>query len=347
MGKTTSLIQVKNLVNLYDPRTTAGVGGVSFELKEKECLGVIGPSGSGKSTLIKCLAGKIKNYRGSIAQSEKTVIGYVAQNETLNEKLTVFENLAREIEYFNDETKISNQVRSTLSLLEITNEINSFPAHISGGQYQRALIGKALVRNPNLLLLDEPFGHLDERLRFELMMELFPLFKAQGISLMWVTHQNHEALAFSDKVMILNHGKVQALETPYDIVYKPQNLFCAQFMGHANAVVSKLVQDKGDKLEVEVFGKTVEIKKPENFNAPEHDEVLLTIRASQLWPQSDGTFKGSVIQTLFLGDLTLCEVEISMEQSVWMNVPGHERVEKNQKIRFELDRERIYCLNEI
>lgn len=343
----TPLIETHNLVNLYDPRTTAGVGGISFKLYEKECLGVIGPSGSGKSTLLKCLAGKIQDFHGRITQSEKTVIGYVEQNELLDEKLTVFENLAKEIEFFNDETKIANQVRSTLSLLEITNEIDSFPKEISGGQYQRAVIGKALVRNPNLLLLDEPFGHLDERLRFELMMELFPLFKAQGISLMWVTHQNHEALAFSDRVMVLNHGKVQALDDPQDIVYKPKNLFTAQFLGHTNTVVAPLLEDQGETLKIKVFGEEAQIKKPENFEKPANPEILLIIRAGQVWPSENGPFKGRIIQTLFLGDYTLCEVEISMEQSIWMNFPGHEKAQKNQKIRFDLDRERVYCLSEI
>lgn len=342
-----SLIKVESLVNLYDPRTTAGVGGISFELKDKECLGIIGPSGSGKSTLLKCMAGKIQDYKGVISQSEKTVIGYVAQNEQLDENLSVFENLAKEIESLNDETKIANQVRSTLSLLEITNEIDSLPKDISGGQYQRAVIGKALVRNPNLLLMDEPFGHLDESLRFELMRELFPLFKSQGISLIWVTHQNHEALAFSDQIMILNHGMIQAHDTPYNITYRPKNLFTAQFFGHTNTVIAKLLSDEGEKLEVEIFGKKTQISKPENFKTPEYPEILLIIRASQVWPEDKGTFKGTIIEALFLGEHYLCELEISQEQSIWINIPGHIPVEKNQKIRFELDREKLYVLSEI
>ena len=346
MGKT-ALIKTENLINLYDPRTTAGLGGVSFELFEKECLGIIGPSGSGKSTLLKCLAGEIKNYQGVITQSEKTAIGYVAQNESLNETLSIFENLAKEVEYIGDQEKIANQVRSTLSLLEITNEIDSLPRDISGGQYQRALIGKALVRNPNLLLLDEPFGHLDERLRFELMMELFPLFKSQGISLIWVTHQNHEALAFSDRVMIVNHGKIQGMDTPYNITYRPKNLFSAQFLGHTNTVVAKLLEDNGETLEVEIFGKKAQIKKPEAYEKPEFPELVLIIRASQVWPEEKGTFKGTILQNLFLGEHYLCEVEVSPEQSIWMNIPGHTPVQQNQKIRFELDRERLHSLSEI
>lgn len=341
------LIKTKDLVNLYDPRTTAGVGGISFELLEKECLGVIGPSGSGKSTLVKCLAGKISEYRGKIEQSEKVVIGYVAQNESLDATLTVFENLAKEIQEIGDETKIANQVRSTLSLLEITNEIDSLPRDISGGQYQRAVIGKALVRNPNLLLLDEPFGHLDERLRFELMMELFPLFKSQGITTLWVTHQNHEALAFSDRIMVLNHGVVQSIDSPYNTTYSPRNLFTAQFLGHTNTVVAKLIEEGSDKLKVKVFGKEIEIQRPENFIKPKFQEIVLVVRASQLWKEERGYFSGTIVETLFLGDFTLCEVEVNQEVSLWMNVAGHEKVQKNQKIRFEMERERIFCLSEI
>ncbi|MBJ00493.1 MAG: hypothetical protein CME67_04620 [Halobacteriovoraceae bacterium] len=341
------LISIKNLVNLYDPRTTAGLGGASFVLGKKECLGIIGPSGSGKSTLLKCIAGEIQEYTGEISQSEETVIGHVAQNDRLDENLTVFENLAREIQELNDEEKIANQVRSTLSLLDITNEIDNYPSNISGGQYQRVVIGKALVRNPNLLLLDEPFGNLDERLRFELMMELFPLFKSQGISVLWVTHQNHEALAFSDRVMILNFGKVQAVDTPYNIMYRPQNLFSAQFLGHTNTIVAKLIREEDTKLEVEMFGGQVTINRPEDFVSPEYSEVLLVIRSSQVWPDEQGQFKGVIVQTMFLGETTLCEVEISQQQSIWMNVPGHQQVQQNQKISFDIDRERVFCLKEI
>lgn len=340
-------LKIDSLVSLYDQRTTAGISGISFELSPKECLGVIGPSGSGKSTLLKCIAGIIKDFKGDIRQSEDVVIGHVAQDESLDPELTIFENLSREIEQVNDPEKIANQVRSTLSILEITNEIDSYPKEISGGQYQRAIIGKALVRNPSLMLLDEPFGHLDERLRFELMTELFPLFKSQGIALIWVTHQNHEALAFSDRILVLNHGEVQAIDRPYELVYKPKNLFTAQFMGRSNTVVAKLIEDQGERLLINLFGKKIDIKKPEAFLPPEFEEILLILRSDQVMKDDKGEFKGKIVEALFLGERYLCEVEVNLETSLWMNVPGHERPQKNQEIRFEIDRERLHSLSEV
>ncbi len=215
-----------------------------------------------------------------------------------------------EIETVNEPEKIANQVRSTLSMLEITNEIDSYPREISGGQYQSAIIGKALVRNPNLLLFDEPFGHLDERLRFELMTELFPLFKSQGIALVWVTHQNHEALAFSDRIMVLNHGEVQAIDAPYELVYRPPNLFTAQFIGRANTVVAKLIEDQGETLAIKVLNEETQIKKPKAYKKPQYEELLLVIRADQIMKKEKGEFEGRIVGALFLGERYLCEVEV-------------------------------------
>lgn len=343
----TSPIQIKRLNKIYDKRSIAGIQDISFELKDKESMCIIGPSGSGKTTLLKCLAGKITDFSGEIIQSENTVLGYVAQNDQLDPNLSIFDNLAQEIQELNDEEKIENQVRSTLSLLNITNEIENLPSQISGGQYQRVLIGKALVRNPNVLMMDEPFGHLDEQLRFELMNELFFILKSQGIALIWVTHQNHEALAFSDRILIMQHGKAEAMDKPTELYFRPPNLFCAQFLGRANTIVAKYLEDKSQEIRVEFFGQKICISKPKNFKVPQYDELLLIVRASQFIQDDEGIFNGQVIHSIFLGEYFLCEVELEPSISIWMNVLNPSHAQKNNKIRFTLNTKEIHALSEI
>ena len=168
------LVNIKNLNHRYDPRTTAGISNLSFSVTQGEVLSLIGPSGSGKTTTLKCLAQIIEDYEGDISFSDTCEISYVSQESILDEEKSVMENLDTYLSItVSDKMRRENQIRSTLAQLEITNEINSLVKNISGGQKQRVVIAKALITNPTLLLLDEPFANLDKSLRTELLEYLF------------------------------------------------------------------------------------------------------------------------------------------------------------------------------
>jgi len=242
-------IIIKNLTHRYDARKTDGIIDLSFSIKKGKVLSLIGPSGSGKTTSLKCLGKILTPESGEINFQEDFSVAYVDQATNLEEDFTVYENLEKEIlTDIDDSEKRSNQIRTTLALLEITNEINSLVKNISGGQRQRIIIAKALVKNPTLLLLDEPFANLDKTLRTVLLDELFELFRKQEITIVWVTHNTEEALSYSDEIALLNFGSLQQIGTPRELYYKPKNLFSAQYFTDINLIPGKVLEDQNDKL---------------------------------------------------------------------------------------------------
>jgi ABC-type nitrate/sulfonate/bicarbonate transport system ATPase subunit len=150
------LLKVNSLSKRYDKRSAAGVSELNFDIHQGECISLIGPSGSGKSTTLKLIKDELSADAGAVIKEDDLTIAYVPQVNMLNPSLTIFQNVEKEIEHITDEEKRVNQVRTTLQTLELTSEINRHPKEISGGQLQRVVMAKALVHNPDLILLDEP-----------------------------------------------------------------------------------------------------------------------------------------------------------------------------------------------
>lgn len=339
------IVRLKNISYRYDQRKTDGITDINFSIYKSECVCLIGPSGSGKTTTAKMVADIIHPKKGEITFFENTQTAYVPQNTQLPEDQTVADYLRTLLKDMDDEKK-ENLIRTNLLLLNISNEMHN-PIHsISGGQRQRVIIASALIKNPNLIILDEPFGHLDEKLRNELMSELFHLFKDKKIACLWVTHEIKEALSFSDRIILLNYGVIQQDATPRDIYQKPKNLFSAEFFGYNNAIAGKLISISDDDLVVKVLNREVVIPKPEEFAGQDHLDILLIIRPEQLFLKKDGDFHGKVHKILFQGQQSLVEV-ISHEYHVWLYAPGHHRLKLNEKIHFSIDYSKVYCLDEI
>jgi len=275
-------------------------------------------------------------------------VAYVPQTTTLDEDLTTFEIIENEIiNIVLDKEKRTNQVRSAIALLNITNEINSKIKEISGGQRQRVIIAKALVKNPNLILLDEPFGHLDEKLRFSLIQELFQIFKEQNISTLWVTHETKEALAFSERVIVLNHGKIQQDDPPENIYYKPFNMFVANFFGHTNLIAGKVESYADSELIIRALKKEFVINRPNSFSETKHKDILLIIRPESVQIDEDGEYKGKVQKIFFHGSYKLITIILNQDYKLWSIVPSSYQLQVNQSLRFNIKYEHIYALDEI
>jgi spermidine/putrescine transport system ATP-binding protein len=339
------LLEVTKLSLNYNKRTVAGINDVSFDVKIGECISLIGPSGSGKTTTLKILGNQLKSYKGDVKSYGEYTVSYVPQTTELNTDRTVFQLLEDEISYIEDNEQRANQVRTALALLNITNEINSTPEQISGGQRQRVIIAKALVKNPTLILLDEPFGHLDERLRFDLMKELFSLFKEKKISVIWVTHETKEALSFSDRIITLNFGKIQQVGSPEEIYKNPKNMFVAQFFGHTNLVAGKVLEINEDKLKVKAFNRNLIIPKQSSFVNHDHKDVLLVIRPEDIKYSEDGEDKGRVSNIFYKGGHYLVQIETSNEQSFWLHT--NTKLSLKQEISYSINYSNVYCLDEI
>ena len=339
------LLEVKNLSHKYDQRKTDGINHLNLSIKSGKITGLIGPSGCGKTTTLKCIAGLLK-YEGDIEYKLKeNIISYVDQTPTISKNLSVYEFLKLHLDHIEDEEKVSNQIRSTLSLLNLTNEIESQIDQISGGQRQRVIIASALVKNPNILLLDEPFANLDRTLRIELMNELFELFKEQQISVIWVTHNTDEAMAYSDELILLNYGELQQAGTPQDLYYKPKNLFTANFLSEVNPIASSVVAIEEKTITINLFNENISLPKYDSFNKAHHNDLLVLIRPDAFFLNSESTRSANIVGKIFKGERTLLTVDYK-NHLLQISVPS--KIEfKNNKVRFDFKPEDIYYLSEI
>ncbi|WP_145538711.1 ABC transporter ATP-binding protein [Yersinia kristensenii] len=232
--------------------------GVSMQLKRGEVVSLLGPSGSGKTTLLRAVAGLEKPVQGRIIIGEKTVydgmsrheipaeernLGLVFQSYALWPHKTVSENIAYPLKLRKISTaEITRRVQSVLDQLGLGELGHRHPHQLSGGQQQRVAIGRALIYNPPVILLDEPLSNLDAKLREEARVFLRELIIKLGLSALMVTHDQNEAMAISDRILLLNNGKIEQQGTPQEMYGSPSTLFTAEFMGSNNRLHGKVTQ---------------------------------------------------------------------------------------------------------
>ncbi len=237
-----SILALKNISKSFDSINV--LDNISFELNKGEFFSVVGPSGCGKTTLLRIIAGLefptsgeifIEDVNSTNLVAQKRNIGIVFQNYALFPNMTVFENVAYGLEVKKlSKDKIKERVVAVLEKVRMNDKGNKSVTTLSGGEQQRVSLARVIVTEPALLLFDEPLSNLDYALRLETRNEIKRLQREIGITSMYVTHDQSEALALSDRIAVLNMGIVQQLGTPYDIYYKPENIFTADFIGHSN-----------------------------------------------------------------------------------------------------------------
>jgi iron(III) transport system ATP-binding protein len=217
---------------------------VSIDIQQGEFFTLLGSSGCGKTTLLRCIAGFEKPSSGSIYFAEKDV-GFVFQNYALWPHKTVFENIAYGLRLRKkSRTEIQEQVQWAMELINLPDVANRFPNQLSGGQQQRIAIARALVIHPQVLLLDEPLSNLDAKLRIKMRQDIRELQKRLGITTVYVTHDQEEALEISDHIAVIDKGVVQQIGVPEDIYGTPQNRFVAGFVGTSNFLAGELREGK-------------------------------------------------------------------------------------------------------
>ena len=225
---------------------TAALDGVSLDFADGSFFSLLGPSGSGKTTLLRAIAGFVEPDDGEITIGGVTVenipvrrrgIGMVFQNYALFPHMTVFDNVAFGLSVRRlPSVEIARRVRDMLALVRLDGFDDRKPRQLSGGQQQRVALARALVTEPNVLLLDEPLGALDRRLREEMQIELRQIQQTVGITTIFVTHDQEEALTLSDRIAIINEGRVVQVGAPGDVYERPESRFAARFLGDANFI---------------------------------------------------------------------------------------------------------------
>jgi sulfate transport system ATP-binding protein len=240
-------MEVKDLTKRF--QHTIVLDRINLEIREKEFLGLLGPSGSGKTTLLRIIAGLEFPDSGTVLLDDKDAlalgleerqIGFVFQHYALFNHMSVFENVAFGLKVRPRRRRpapdaISNRVRQLMELVQLEAFEDRMPAQLSGGQRQRVALARALATDPKVLLLDEPFGALDAKVRVELRRSLRHVHDATGLTTVFVTHDQEEALDLADRVAIMNRGVIEQIGAPYEIYESPRTPFTFDFLGRTNA----------------------------------------------------------------------------------------------------------------
>jgi sulfate/thiosulfate transport system ATP-binding protein len=235
-------------ISVRDVRKTFGpfvaLDRVNLEIAEGQLIALLGPSGSGKTTLLRIIAGLDQPDRGTVAHHDSDVttqsvkdrnFGFVFQHYALFKHMTVFENVAFGLRIRNwPNAKVNDRVHELLHLVRLENLGDRYPAQLSGGQRQRIALARALAASPRVLLLDEPFGALDARVRTELRQWLRKLHNEVPVTTIFVTHDQEEAFEVSDQVVVMNAGKIEQTGTPEYVFEHPANAFVMDFLGQVN-----------------------------------------------------------------------------------------------------------------
>ena len=292
---------------------------VSIAIQQNEFFTLLGPSGCGKTTLLRLIAGFEQPTAGEILLKGKPVehlppyeraVNTVFQSYALFPHMTVAQNIAFGLEMRGSpKEKVAGVVEEMLALVKMTGLGGRRPAQLSGGQQQRVALARALANHPDVLLLDEPLSALDLKLRQEMRSELKNLQRRTGITFVFVTHDQEEALTMSDRIAVMSKGKVQQLGSPIDIYEQPVNRFVADFIGDTNFVEASVDGRAGDFVHCHAAGGLDFLANP-TANATAGAKVTLAIRPEKINLRSGGE-AGTIAQTVYVGTDTNYELTLA------------------------------------
>ncbi len=300
----------QNIIELKDIFVSFGeekvLDGLNLEIKNKEFITLLGPSGCGKTTTLRIIAGFLDAKSGDVVFEDKTINGvpsYKRQVNTIFQRyalfphLNVYENVAFGLRVKKlKETEIKEIVTEMLHLVNLDGFEKRSISTLSGGQQQRVAIARAIANRPKVLLLDEPLAALDLKLRKDMQKELRRIQRQLGITFVFVTHDQEEALTMSDRVVVMNKGKIQQIGTPQDIYNEPENAFVADFIGESNILDGIMRED----FKAEFSGHIFECL-DKGFSKNESVDVVVRPEDVDIVPADKGMLKGTVTSVDFLG----------------------------------------------
>jgi len=340
-----SQVELQHVIKRF-PTVTA-LSDVSFSFQHGEFFVLLGPTGAGKTTTLRIVAGLEKQDEGTVLLDGQSIndrtpaerdVAFVFQQYSLYPTMTVYDNLAfplRSPLRKTPEPEIKTKVEATAEKLRITHLMNRKTAQLSGGEMQRVAIGRAIVREPRLFLMDEPLSNLDAKLREALRVELKHLQKTQGSTTLFVTHDQIEALTMADRIAVLNEGVVVQQGTPEDIYDRPATTFVAQLVGTPK--INLLQAERGDG-KVAVKGSGLSVPAP---RADLPDSLLLGIRPEDIRPDPKGAFRAKVTLAEPLGVETILHLK-SGELTLLGLVPGMATQKVGEEIRFDIVKEKLH-----
>ena len=305
----------------------AAVNDVSLTVEPGELLTLLGPSGCGKTTTLRMIAGFERPDEGRVYVGEQDVtdlmvyrrsIGFVFQNYALFPHLTVFENVAYGLRVRRQpETAIRARVRQVLELVGLPAHERRFPNQLSGGEQQRVAVARAVVIEPQLLLFDEPLSNLDAKLRVQMRAGLSRLQRQLAITTVYVTHDQDEAMAISDRIAVMHAGELAQMGTGEELYRAPRSAFVAQFIGRVNLVDSRVLDVGGGRVAVELWGSALSVPADERYAAGQpcvlvlRPESLTLVHESAKAGPGEVIVPGTVRSRTFLGEKVEYTVDVA------------------------------------
>ena len=342
------LIRLEGIVKSFDD--TVVLNGIDLSVDENEFVTLLGPSGCGKTTTLRIIAGFEKPDQGRVYFEGKDItdmpanqrpVNTVFQNYALFPHMNVFENIAFSLRVKNvKEDEIKKRVAKALKQVNLKGFENRRIDQLSGGQQQRIAMARAIVNEPRVLLLDEPLGALDLKLRQEMEYELVRLKKELGITFIYITHDQEEALTMSDKVVVMNEGYIQQEGTPQEIYDEPVNAFVADFIGDSNIVPGQMADEKVvkiDGVEYPCIDGTAE-------GFPPRRRVDVVIRPEDIDPYGEGQWNGTITSKLFIGVHYEMLVQSEHGKIEWL-LQNYDQHEVGEKIGMKVDPENIQIMH--
>jgi len=314
-------LELKNVYKHYVQGTVEAVKDLSLSLKSGELLAILGPSGCGKSSTLRMIAGIEDITKGEIyldgeiinwLSAKERNIALAFETYALYPHLSLFENIAFPLRIRGrKDQEVRKEVKRIADMLEITNVLNKLPSEVSGGHQQRTSLARALIRPASLYLLDEPLSHLDTQQRTEFRVQIKRIQKTQNLTMLFVTHDQEEALSMSDTIIVMNKGKIQQMGTPEDIYNEPKNSFVARFIGESNIFDGTMLDD----FKVEFCNVKFDCV-DKGFNKNENIEVVIRPEDIKMVDSKDGMLKGKVTSIVFKG--VHYEIEVKENDRKWI-----------------------------
>lgn len=335
-----NVLTIDNISCRYEPKNELPpvIEQLSFSLKDGEIGCLLGSSGCGKTTVLRCIAGfqsiddgHIKLDNRTLSHSsfhmapEKRQVGMVFQDYALFPHLTVCENVTFGLRNMSADAKESI-CDELLQLVKLTDLGHRYPHKLSGGQQQRVALARALAPAPKLLLFDEPFSSLDTELRRSLALEVRGILKSRGTSAIMVTHDQEEAFAFADKVGVLNNGRLEQWDVPFNLYHEPNTRYVANFIGQGVFLPGFMGTESTIGTELGL------LKSHKPYPLPKNSAVEVLIRPDDIIEDSESRYRARITQKLFAGTSTLYTLVLPTGSSIEAALPSHHNFDVGQEI---------------
>ena len=359
-----AFIEIQNLFKRF--KDVVAINRIQLEIKQGEMLTLLGPSGCGKTTTLRCIAGLERPEEGDIVidgnpmlskgfvQPSKRGIGMVFQNYAVWPHMKVFNNIVYGLKLQKaPKEAVREKAQKVLEMVGLQGLEDRYPSQLSGGQQQRVALARALVTNPKVLLLDEPLSNLDAKLREELRFEIKSLVRRMGITSVYVTHDQAEAMVISDRIAVMNSGNVVQIGTPDEIYKRPANKFVADFIGTMNFIPGKIEQtdhetgetsvltEMEEKIVCKISGDTAASTGQAVYASIRPEDVTVFAEAPQV---TANVYKGTIAHKAYMGNLLYYFVKIK-ETMIRVQVPHHLSQGEGDTLYLFLDPERCMVLS--